>query len=100
MSSNAEEAGQSSSRGLNLRPYIPSGTFLMGHSSTDPLPTNVSGLQPNRMYGSSDERPVMKHNVGPFEMSTTEITNKMYEEFDLAWHFVESCIFQRMMMRR
>ena len=61
---------------------IPSGKFLMGTSDEKPLPVNVSGNQPNRIYGSYNERPVIEHSVDSFEMSTTEITNVMYEQFD------------------
>ena len=61
---------------------IPSGHFLMGTSDTTPLPAHVSGNQPNRVFGSYDERPVTKQSVDAFEMSTTEITNAMYEKYD------------------
>ena len=61
---------------------IPRGKFLMGTSDEKPLPVNVSGNQPNRIYGSYNERPVVEHSVDRFEMSTTEITNLMYEQFD------------------
>ena len=59
---------------------IPAGEFLMGNSKK--LPDNISGGQPNRLFGNFNEAPVIKQIVDDFEMSTTEITNKMYEQFD------------------
>ena len=47
---------------------IPSGKFLMGTSDEKPLPDKVSGNQPNRIYGSYNERPVIEHSVDGFEM--------------------------------
>jgi formylglycine-generating enzyme len=61
---------------------IPSGRFLMGTSDAKPLPRHVSGGLPDRIYGSYNERPVLEHSVDSFEMSKTEITNEMYEQFD------------------
>ena len=54
----------------------------MGTSDAKPLPRHVSGGLPDRIYGSYNERPVLEHSVDSFEMSKTEITNEMYEQFD------------------
>eukprot|EP00943_MAST-04B_sp_MAST-4B-sp1_P001033 g1033.t1 len=59
---------------------IPAGEFLMGN--TKKLPVDISAGQPNRLFGNFNEAPVIKQIVDDFEMSTTEITNKMYEQFD------------------
>ena len=52
----------------------------MGNSKK--LPVKISNKQPNRLYGNFNEAPVIKQSVDAFEMSTTEITNKMYEQYD------------------
>ena len=51
----------------------------MGNSKK--LPVKISNNQPNRLYGNFNEAPVIKQSVDAFEMSTTEITNKMYEQY-------------------